>query len=86
MAKITTKYFQECDFCHKEVETYSQGLCVISLPGYLIESDGTKRNSLVSGTICPQCMERLRGLLGKFIKLEEADYGGNVFSWIGGEK
>ena len=81
MSKITAKYFQECDFCHKEVETEQEGLYRITLPGYFIEERGGIRTSLVKGVICPICMDKLRNSLAKFIDLKEVDYGGTVISW-----
>lgn len=81
MNKVTARYFQECDFCHKEVETEFEGLYRITLPGYFIEERGGTRKSLVTGAICPSCMEKLRYSLAKFIDLKEVDYGGTVISW-----
>lgn len=85
MAKPKVRYFQTCDFCHKEYETDVEGMFVIKLPGYYIGERGEKSRTIVSGTICSECMDRLRSLLDKFIKLNEVEYGGNAFSW-GGRK
>lgn len=81
MAKPTARYFQKCDFCHKEFETNAKGMPSIELPGYYIENGGGKIHSIVSGTMCSECTERLRDSLREFIDLKEVEYIGNVFSW-----
>lgn len=83
MGKPTARYFQKCDFCHKEFETDAIGMPSIELPGYYIGERGEKSGTIVSGTICSECMERLRDSLREFIDLKEVDYGGNAFSWVG---
>ena len=40
MAERITKYYQECDFCHKEFEVSSGGLDSITLPGRYVDTDG----------------------------------------------
>lgn len=82
MSEVTTKYYQKCDFCHKEYEVTSGGMQNIDLPGYYIEDYGSKSPSFVTGTICPDCMQKLREKLGEFVKLNDAAYGGNDFGWI----
>ena len=82
MAKPKARYFQACDFCHKEYETDEKGMCIIKLPGYYIGELGEKSRTIVSGVICSECMDRLRDSLDKFISLEEVAYGGNDFSWV----
>ncbi len=81
MAKPKVRYFQKCDFCHKELETDSEGMPSIELPGYYIAESGNKIRSAVSGTICSECIDRLRDSLREFIDLKEVEYIGNVFSW-----
>ena len=83
MAKPRARYFQTCDFCHKEYETDEKGMCSIILPGYHIGELGSKSRTIVSGVICSECMDRLRDSLDKFISLREVEYGGNNFSWVG---
>ena len=82
MTKPIARYFQTCDFCHKEVETNVAGLPDIKLPGYYIKERGAKNQSIVSGAICSECMDKLRDLLGQFIDLKEVEYVGNVFKWV----
>lgn len=82
MSKITTKYYQKCDFCNKEYEVTGCGMQSIELPGYYIEEYGSKSPSFVTGTICPDCVQKLREKLGKFVKLNEVAYAGNDFGWI----
>lgn len=82
MAKPKVRYFQTCDFCHKEYETDEKGLFSIKLPGYYIGELGSKKRTIVSGVICSECVDRLRNSLDKFISLEEVEYGGNNFSWV----
>ena len=82
MSKITTKYYQECDFCHKNCETGEKGLPKINLPGYYIEDYGNKSPSFVTGIICSDCAQKMREKLSEFVKLNEVAYGGNDFEWI----
>lgn len=81
MAKPKVRYFQTCDFCHKEYETDEKGMFNIKLPGDYIGERGEKSRTIVSGAICSECMEKLKDSLGKFIDLKEVEYIGNVFSW-----
>ena len=57
MAKQKARYFQTCDFCHKEYETYEKGMFRIKLPGYYIGELGEKIRTIVSGDICSECKE-----------------------------
>lgn len=82
MSKVTTKYYQKCEFCHKEYEVPVRGMQSISLPGYYIEDYGSKSPSFVTGTICPDCVQKIREKLSEFVKLNEVAYGGNNFEWI----
>lgn len=58
----------------------------ITLPGYYVECDGTTMNQMVTGSICKECMQRLREKLREFIDLKEMAYGGEQFNWIEKEK
>lgn len=82
MSKITTKYYQKCDFCNKEYEVTVCGMQSIELPGYYIEEYGSKSPSFVTGTICPDCVQKLREKLSEFVKLNDVAYVGSVFEWI----
>lgn len=81
MAKPKVRYFQTCDFCHKEYETDEKGMFNIKLPGIHIGERGEKSRTIVSGAICSECMDRLMDSLKEFIDLKEGEYIGNVFSW-----
>lgn len=83
MAKPKARYFQTCDFCHKEYETDVEGMFNIKLPGYYIGERGEKSRTIVSGAICSECMDKLRSSLDEFIKLHEVEYVGNAFLWVG---
>lgn len=94
MSKVEIRYFQKCDFCHNEYaigeedSTNGKGaskatlLNKITLPGYYVDCDGTKMNQMVTGSICKECMQRLREKLREFIDLKEMAYGGEQFNWI----
>ena len=60
MAERTTKYYQKCDFCHKEFEVSSGGLDSITLPGRYVDTDGCQCKQWIKADICPECKERLR--------------------------
>lgn len=81
MVKPKVRYFQTCDFCHKEYETDEKGMFNIKLPGIHIGERGEKSRTIVSGAICSECMDRLMDSLKEFIDLKEGEYIGNVFSW-----
>ena len=81
MVKPQVRYFQTCDFCHKEYETDEKGMFNIKLPGIHIGERGEKSRTIVSGAICSECMDRLMDSLKEFIDLKEGEYIGNVFSW-----
>lgn len=53
----------------------------IKLHGYYIGERGEKSRTIVSDTICSECMDRLKDSLGEFIDLKEVEHIGNVFSW-----
>lgn len=80
MSEIKTKYYQKCDFCNKEYEVGVKGLPKISLPGYICEYTGT-RETIVTGVICNECMQKLRENLRKFIDIKEIEYGGTQIFW-----
>ncbi len=80
MSKIETKYYQECDFCHKEYEVCVKGLPEIYLPGYYFGDNG-KKEYIVKGVICNKCMQKLRENLRKFIDIKEIEYGGTNIFW-----
>lgn len=80
MSEIKTKYYQICDFCHKEHEVSAKGLPKISLPGYYF-GDGGKEEHIVTGAICHECMQILRENLRKFIDIKEIEYGGTHIFW-----
>lgn len=80
MSKITTKYYQKCDFCNKEHEVGAKGLPKINLPGYYF-GGGEKQEWIVTGVICNECMQKLRENLRKFIDIKEIEYGGTQIFW-----
>lgn len=45
MGEATSKYYQRCDFCHKEIEVSERGMDKIRLPGYVYD-DGAKQRDL----------------------------------------
>lgn len=80
MNKITMKYYQECDFCHKNCETGEKGLPKIHLPGYYYSPAG-KEEAIVTGVICNECAQKLREKLKEFIDIKEIEYGGVQIFW-----
>lgn len=94
MSKVEIRRFQKCDFCHNEYEIDDKNLTnekgfrtttllnKITLPGYYVECDGITINQMVTGSICKECMQRLREKLREFIDLKEMAYGGEQFNWI----
>lgn len=52
----------------------------ISLPGYNFEQTG-KREAIVTGVICNECMQKLREKLRKFIDITEIEYSGTQIFW-----
>ena len=85
MAKQTTKYFQVCDFCHKELEVSLSGMDSITLPGYYINDHGCQRKQWIEADICPECKERLREHLAKIVDIKEVAYGGTSIHWLDDE-
>ena len=89
MAERTTKYFQQCDFCHKELEVSSGGLDSITLPGRYVDTDGCQTKQWIKADICPECKERLREYvgrqchLGKSITRNEKHCGIVQMAWYG---
>lgn len=80
MSEIKKKYYQVCEFCNKEYEVGEKGLPKISLPGYIFEQTG-KREAIVTGVICNECMQKLRENLRKFIDITEIEYSGTQIFW-----
>ena len=85
MAERTTKYFQQCDFCHKEFEVSSGGLDSITLPGRYVDTDGYQRKQWIEADICPECKEKLREHLAKAVDIKEIAYGGTSIHWLDDE-
>lgn len=81
MAEIKTKYYQICDFCHKEHEVGEKGLPKINLPGYHYFDYKGKLDAIVTGVICNECMQKLRENLRKFIDIKEIEYAGVQIYW-----
>lgn len=81
MSEIKAKYYQTCDFCHKEVETGRNGMRLIGLPGYLVFSDGEKIRRRIEGCICDNCTERLCHKLEDFLDVKEIKDVGTAIQW-----
>lgn len=81
MNEIKTKYFQTCDFCHKEVETNKNGLLQIWLPGNFVGMNGLKVRRCVEGCICNDCAERLYHKIKGFLDVKVIEYGGTAIQW-----
>ena len=82
MAERTTKYYQKCDFCHKEFEVSSGGLDSITLPGRYVDTDGCQCKQWIKADICPECKERLREYLAKAVDIREDAYYGTNIHWL----
>ena len=82
MAERTTKYFQKCDFCHKEFEIVSGSLDSIALPGRYADTNGCQTKRWIKADICPECKERLREYLTKAVDIKEIAYGGTSIHWL----
>lgn len=82
MAERTTKYFQKCDFCHKEFEVSKDGLSSITLPGYLIYTDGCRIPRWVTADICIKCTNKLREHLARIVAINEISYAGTSIHWL----
>ena len=88
MGKVVKKLYQTCDFCKKEYELtgiYRNGqpatLDTIELPGYSCCVGSMHAPTVISGSICYSCMERLRKILKPHIRLEIFDYGEGTIEW-----
>ena len=88
MGKVVKKLYQTCDFCKKEYELTGidrngqpATLDTIELPGYSRCIGSINAPTVVSGSICYSCMERLRKILKPHIRLEIIDYGGGTIEW-----
>ena len=88
MSKVDKKLYQTCDFCKKEYELTgidSNGqpatLDTIALPWYSRRIGSMNVPTVISGSICDSCMERLRKILKPHIRLEIIDYGGGTIEW-----
>ena len=82
MSKPITRYYQKCDFCHKETEVSADGLESITLPGRYVDTDGCQRKQWIKADICPECKERLREHLAKTVDIKEVAYGGTIIRWL----
>ena len=88
MGKVVKKLYQTCDFCKKEYELTGidrngqpATLNTIDLPGYSRCGWSMNVPTVISGSICDSCMERLRKILKPHIRLEIIDYGGGTIEW-----
>lgn len=88
MSKVVKKLYQTCDFCKKEYELTGidrngqpATLNTIDLPGYSRCGGSMSVHTVVRGSICDSCMERLRKILKSHIRLEIFDYGGETIEW-----
>ena len=88
MSKVVKKLYQTCDFCKKEYELTGidrngqpATLDTIELPGYSRCGGSMNVPTVLSGSICDSCMERLRKILKPHIRLETFDYGGGIIEW-----
>ena len=88
MGKVVKKLYQTCDFCKKEYELTGidrngqpATLDTIDLPGHSRCSGSMNVPTVVNGSICYSCMERLRKILKPHIRLEIFDYGGETIEW-----
>ena len=88
MSKVVKKLYQTCDFCKKEYELTGidrngqpATLDTIDLPGYSRCCGSMNVPTVVSGSICDSCMERLRKILKPHIRLEIFEYGGGTIEW-----
>lgn len=83
MTKPEAKFFQECEFCHKMVETDASGLPTVRLPMRYIRTDGTKDGlATETASICGTCRERLYVRLSKALDLKHIEYGGAAIHWL----
>ena len=85
MAERTTKYFQKCDFCHKEFEVSKDGMSSITLPGYYIPEYGSLYRRWITADICDECINKLRERLARIVDIKEVAYGGTIIHWLDDE-
>ena len=88
MSKVVKKLYQTCDFCKKEYELSGidrngqpATLNTSDLPGYSRRIGSMNAPTVIRGSICYSCMERLRNILEPHIRLEIFDYGGETIEW-----
>lgn len=81
MSHIKTTHVQECDFCHREISVTSDGLYRISLPGYNTDREGGRYPGIITGSICLDCLERLREYIAKALRVESMDYSEEHIAW-----
>ena len=88
MSKVVKKLYQTCDFCKKEYELTGidrngqpATLDTIDLPGYSCCGGSMNVPTVISGSICDSCMERLRKILKPHIRLEKFYYSGETIEW-----
>ena len=88
MSKVVKKLYQTCDFCNKEYELTGidrngqpTTLNTIELPGYSRGDGSLNVPTVIRGSICGSCMERLRKILKPHICLEIFDYGVETIEW-----
>ena len=85
MSKPITRYYQKCDFCHKETEVSADGMESITLPGYYLNSDGCKTKRWVTADICQECKDKLREYLAKAVDIKEIEWVGESIHWLDDE-
>ena len=85
MAERITKYYQKCDFCHKEYLVPESGLMRIVLPGYDIGEYGAKHESIIGASICNDCLDRIRKILAEKVDIKDIAYGGVCIHWKEGD-
>ena len=88
MSKVVKKLYQACDFCKKEYELNGidrngqpATLDTIELPGYSRCGGSMNVPTVIRGSICDSCMERLRKILKPHIRLEIFDYDEGTIEW-----
>lgn len=82
MSKPIARYYQKCDFCHKETEVSADGLESITLPGYYLNSDGCKTKRWVTADICQECKDKLREYIAKAVDIKEIEWVGVSIHWL----
>lgn len=69
MSELKTTYTQECDLCHKVVETDKYGLKAISVP-YATRVAAKDHTSLTRLNLCPSCYDRLGRIMVNYLDFE----------------